>query len=116
MAAFVTGGLILLALAAWVFWAVRRIRRRKGGSPAPGDSPSRKAPKQTARDAPGRPAPRSQRSFLHNVPPRHRSRRGVFGQSTPWSAKRSAPIRLASLPYWQRTISGFPNAVKAMAP
>lgn len=30
MAAFVTGGLILLALAAWIFWAVRRIRRRKG--------------------------------------------------------------------------------------
>ena len=26
MAAFITGGLILLALAAWIFWAVRRIR------------------------------------------------------------------------------------------
>ena len=32
MAAFVTGGLILLALAAWIFWAVRRIRARTGCS------------------------------------------------------------------------------------
>ena len=114
MAAFVTGGLILLALAAWIFWAGRRSRRRKGGRPCTRDCPCRKSPNQNAREAPGRPAPRSQRSFYTTS--RHRSRRGVFCQSTPWSAKRSAPIRLASLPYRQRTISGFPNAVKAMAP
>lgn len=42
MAAFVTGGLILLTLAAWIFWAVRRIRRRKGCSSCTRDCPYRK--------------------------------------------------------------------------
>ena len=42
MAAFVPGGLILLALAAWIFWAVRRIRQRKGCSSCTRDCPCRK--------------------------------------------------------------------------
>ena len=42
MAAFVTGGLILLALAARIFWAGRRIPPRQGCRSCPRGFPYRK--------------------------------------------------------------------------